>query len=298
MKKTLKTHIAIFSLLAVTVAICGCQSSTSMSQTSSEVTQSLNAETSLNSAEINIKLDITEEEMPELTAHENGGGDELFAFYGIKEAGRLGAFQKEFEDLVKESCTEKEYEEYVSWSAENDNPVDNKDRPYNINEMPNLPNVVKKYSLDHDKVEAILKDYQKYYTKLAADSEEYKDMIYTDEEIEAIASGDTEKCFDLLSYTASIKKGDLIYTPVFIYNNTMDKLEEAGITAEEIAERAERFTEFNLTDEQMTAFQNKMLKYVALQAEKGNFSGTYNIPSAAIFSIPEKIGNATFVKSA
>ena len=114
MKKTSKTHIAIFSLLAVTVAICGCQSSTSMSQTSSEVTQSLNAETSLNSAEINIKLDITEEEMPELTAHENGGGDELFAFYGIKEAGRLGAFQKEFEDLVKESCTEKEYEEYAT----------------------------------------------------------------------------------------------------------------------------------------------------------------------------------------
>ncbi|MGN0611411.1 MAG: hypothetical protein ACI4JI_06460, partial [Ruminiclostridium sp.] len=179
----------------------------------------------------------------------------------------------------------------------NDNPVDNKDRPYNINEMPNLPNVVKKYSLDHDKVEAILKDYKKYYTDLAADAEEYKDMIYTDEEIEAIASGDTEKCFDLLSYTSSIKKGDLIYTPVFIYNNTMDKLEKAGITAEEIAERAERFTEFNLTNEQMTAFQNKMLKYAALQAEKGNFSGTYNIPSAATFSVPEKIGNATFVKS-
>ena len=236
--------------------------------------------------------------MPELTAHENGGGDELFAFYGIKEAGRLGAFPKEFEDLVKESCTEKEYEEYVSWSAENDNPVDNKDRPYNINEMPNLPNVVKKYSLDHDKVEAIFKDYQKYYTGLSADAEEYNDMIYTDEEIEAIASGDTEKCFDLLSYTSSIKQDDLIYTPVFIYHNTMDKLEEAGITAEEIAERAERFTEFNLTDEQMTAFQNKMLKYVALQAEKGNFSGTYNIPSAVTFSVPEKIGNATFVKSA
>ncbi len=296
MGKSNKILITIAALLAVAATICSCQSAP---ETSASTASSITSSSCASGTEENdTNLKIEEEIMPELTAHENGGGDELFAFYGIKEAGRLGAFPKEFEDLVKESCTEKEYEEYVSWSAENDDPVDNKDRPYNINEMPNLPNVVKKYSLDHDKVEAIFKDYQKYYTELAADAEEYKDMIYTDEEIEAIASGDTEKCFDLLSYTSSIKKGDLIYTPVFIYNNTMDKLEEAGITAEEIAERAERFTEFNLTNEQMTAFQNKMLKYVALQAEKGNFSGTYNIPSAATFSVPEKIGNATFVKSA
>lgn len=296
MGKSNKILITIAALLAVAATICSCQTAPeTYGSTDSSVTSSSCAS---DTEKIDTNLKIEEEIMPELTAHENGGGDELFAFYGIKEAGRLGAFPKEFEDLVKESCTEKEYEEYVSWSAENDDPVDNKDRPYNINEMPNLPNVVKKYSLDHDKVEAIFKDYQKYYTELAADAEEYKDMIYTDEEIEAIASGDTEKCFDLLSYTSSIKKGDLIYTPVFIYNNTMDKLEEAGITAEEIAERAELFTEFNLTNEQMTAFQNKMLKYVALQAEKGNFSGTYNIPSAATFSVPEKIGNATFVKSA
>lgn len=296
MGKSNKILITIAALLAVAATICSCQTAP---ETSASTASSITSSSCASGTEENdTNLKIEEEIMPELTAHENGGGDELFAFYGIKEAGRLGAFPKEFEDLVKESCTEKEYEEYVSWSAENDDPVDNKDRPYNINEMPNLPNVVKKYSLDHDKVEAIFKDYQKYYTELSADAEEYKDMIYTDEEIEAIASGDTEKCFDLLSYTSSIKKGDLIYTPVFIYNNTMDKLEEAGITAEEIAERAELFTGFNLTNEQMTAFQNKMLKYVALQAEKGNFSGTYNIPSAATFSVPEKIGNATFVKSA
>lgn len=296
MGKSNKILITIAALLAVAATICSCQTAP---ETSASTASSITSSSCASGTEENdTNLKIEEEIMPELTAHENGGGDELLSFYGIKEAGRLGAFPKEFEDLVKESCTEKEYEEYVSWSAENDDPVDNKDRPYNINEMPNLPNVVKKYSLDHDKVEAIFKDYQKYYTGLSADAEEYNDMIYTDEEIEAIASGDTEKCFDLLSYTSSIKKGGLIYTPVFIYNNTMDKLEEAGITAEEIAERAELFTGFNLTNEQMTAFQNKMLKYVALQAEKGNFSGTYNIPSAATFSVPEKIGNATFVKSA
>lgn len=83
-------------------------------------------------------------------------------------------------------------------------------------------------------------------------------------------------------------KNDLIYTPAYIYNNTMDKLEEAGITAEEIAARTEIYGSFSLTDEQMTALQNKMLKYVALQAEKVNFSGTYEIPATATFSVPEK----------
>ena len=163
--------------------------------------------------------------------------------------------------------------------------------------MPNLPNVVKKYSLDHDKVAEILKDLQKYYTELSSESEnaKYADMIYTDEEIEAIASGDVEKCFNLFTYNTAILKNDLIYTPAYIYNNTMDKLEEAGITAEEIAARTEIYGSFSLTDEQMTALQNKMLKYVALQAEKGNFSGTYKIPTTATFSVPEKIGNATFV---
>lgn len=39
-----------------------------------------------------------------------------------------------------------------------------------------------------------MKDLQKYYTELSSESEnaEYADMIYTDEEIEAIASGDVE----------------------------------------------------------------------------------------------------------
>lgn len=235
--------------------------------------------------------------MPALDIKQIGGGDEQSAFYGAQEISKLGLFSQKFENLVKESCTEKEFQEYMTWSEENDNPVDNKDRPYNINEMPNLPNVVKKYSLNHDKVYEILKDLQKYYTELSSESEnaKYADMIYTDEEIEAIASGDVKKCFNLFTYNTSIMKNDLIYTPAYIYNNTMDKLEEAGITAEEIAARTEIYGSFSLTDEQMTALQNKMLKYVALQAEKGNFSGTYKIPTTATFSVPEKIGNATFV---
>lgn len=297
MKKSLQALIITGLLLTVFGTMCGCQSTVQTSQSSSDIIQSSEVEAALNSGKSETKLDIHEEKMPALDIKQNGGGDEQSAFYGAQEISKLGLFSQKFENLVKESCTEKEFQEYMTWSEENDNPVDNKDRPYNINEMPNLPNVVKKYSLNHDKVYEILKDLQKYYTELSSESEnaKYADMIYTDEEIEAIASGDVKKCFNLFTYNTSIMKNDLIYTPAYIYNNTMDKLEEAGITAEEIAARTEIYGSFSLTDEQMTALQNKMLKYVALQAEKGNFSGTYEIPTTATFSVPEKIGNATFV---
>lgn len=297
MKKSLQALIITGLLLTVFGTMCGCQSTVQTSQSSSDIIQSSEVEVASNSGKSETKLDIHEEKMPALDIKQNGGGDEQSAFYGAQEISKLGLFSQKFENLVKESCTEKEFQEYMTWSEENDNPVDNKDRPYNINEMPNLPNVVKKYSLNHDKVYEILKDLQKYYTELSSESEnaEYADMIYTDEEIEAIASGDVEKCFNLFTYNTAILKNDLIYTPAYIYNNTMDKLEEAGITAEEIAARTEIYGSFSLTDEQMTALQNKMLKYVALQAEKGNFSGTYKIPTTATFSVPEKIGNATFV---
>ena len=297
MKKSLQALIITGLLLTVFGTMCGCQSTVQTSQSSSDIIQSSEVEVASNSGKSETKLVIHEEKMPALDIKQNGGGDEQSAFYGAQEISKLGLFSQKFENLVKESCTEKEFQEYMTWSEENDNPVDNKDRPYNINEMPNLPNVVKKYSLDHDKVAEILKDLQKYYTELSSESEnaKYADMIYTDEEIEAIASGDVKKCFNLFTYNTSIMKNDLIYTPAYIYNNTMDKLEEAGITAEEIAARTEIYGSFSLTDEQMTALQNKMLKYVALQAEKGNFSGTYKIPTTATFSVPEKIENATFV---
>lgn len=297
MKKSINI-LAAGLLLAVSATMCSCQSTSPTSQSSSDITKSVEDSTTLSSDESNVKLDIAEEEMPALDVTQNGGGDGMSAFYSAQEIARLGLFSTKFENLVKESCTDEEYREYKSWSEENDNPVDNKERPYNINEMPNLPNVVRKYSLDHDKVAEILKDLQKYYTELSSDSEyaEYANMIYTDEEIEAIALGDTEKCFNLYTYNTSILKKDLIYTPAYVYNNTMEELEKAGITAEDIAVRADLYASLPLTDKQMAALQNKMLKYVALQADKGNFSGTYQIPSVATFSVPEKIGNATFIK--
>ena len=145
----------------------------------------------------------------------------------------------------------------------------------------------------------MLKKRNDVYKQQAADynlGDEYSEYIYTDEEIEAIASGDVQKCYDLVTFTKSIRKGNFIYTPAYIYTATMEEIEAAGITAQELADRAFYFTTFSLSGEQLTAFQNKLLTYIAKSAQEGKFSGTYIIPYEATLSVPERIGNAEFIK--
>lgn len=245
-------------------------------------------------------LTFEEVKMPPLSTHSSGGGDELGNFHGISEA-KFGLIPLELDRLIEESCPEGTLEDYYKWSEEYEKQHYNLDKipPINIEEAPFFPNIVRKYSLDHDKIVKMLKKRNDVYKQQAADynlGDEYSEYIYTDEEIEAIASGDVQKCYDLVTFTKSIRKGNFIYTPAYIYTATMEEIEAAGITAQELADRAFYFTTFSLSGEQLTAFQNKLLTYIAKSAQEGKFSGTYIIPYEATLSVPERIGNAEFIK--
>ena len=264
-------------------------------------TGSSNAVEEISSNEI-VEAPLTFEEvkMPPLSTHSSGGGDELGNFHGISEA-KFGLIPLELDRLIEESCPEGTLEDYYKWSEEYEKQHYNLDKipPINIEEAPVFPNIVRKYSLDHDKIVEMLKKRNDVYKQQAADynlGDEYSEYIYTDEEIEAIASGDVQKCYDLVTFTKSIRKGNFIYTPAYIYTATMEEIEAAGITAQELADRAFYFTTFSLSGEQLTAFQNKLLTYIAKSAQEGKFSGTYIIPYEATLSVPERIGNAEFIK--
>lgn len=245
-------------------------------------------------------LTFEEVKMPPLSTHSSGGGDELGNFHGISEA-KFGLIPLELDRLIEESCPEGTLEDYYKWSEEYEKQHYNLDKipPINIEEAPFFPNIVRKYSLDHDKIVKMLKKRNDVYKQQAADynlGDEYSEYIYTDEEIEAIASGDVQKCYDLVTFTKSIRKGNFIYTPAYIYTATMEEIEAAGITAQELADRAFYFTTFSLSGEQLAAFQNKLLTYIAKSAQEDKFSGTYIIPYEATLSVPERIGNAEFIK--
>lgn len=264
-------------------------------------TDSSNAVEEIFSATIaEIPLTFKEVKMPPLSAHSSGGGDELGNFHGISEA-KFSLIPLELDRLIEESCPEGTLEDYYKWSEEYEKQHYNLDKipPINIEEAPFFPNIVRKYSLDHDTIVEMLKKRNDVYKQQAADNnlgDEYSEYIYTDEEIEAIASGDVQKCYDLVTFTKSIRKGNFIYTPAYIYTATMEEIEAAGITAQELADRAFYFTTFSLSGEQLTAFQNKLLTYIAKSAQKNKFSGTYIIPYEATLSVPKRIGNAEFIK--
>lgn len=264
-------------------------------------TGSSNAVEEISSNEIvEIPLTFEEVKMPPLSTHSGGGGDELGNFHGISEA-KFGLIPLELDRLIEESCPEGTLEDYYKWSEEYEKQHYNLDKipPINIEEVPFFPNIVRKYSLDHDKIVEMLKKRNDVYKQQAADynlGDEYSEYIYTDEEIEAIASGDVQKCYDLVTFTKSIRKGNFIYTPAYIYTATMEEIEAAGITAQELADRAFYFTTFSLSGEQLTAFQNKLLTYIAKSAQEDKFSGTYIIPYEATISVPKRIGNAEFIK--
>lgn len=264
-------------------------------------TDSSNAVEEISSNEIvEIPLTFEEVKMPPLSTHSGGGGDELGNFHGISEA-KFGLIPLELDRLIEESCPEGTLEDYYKWLEEYEKQHYNLDKipPINIEEVPFFPNIVRKYSLDHDKIVEMLKKRNDVYKQQAADNnlgDEYSEYIYTDEEIEAIASGDVQKCYDLVTFTKSIRKGNFIYTPAYIYTATMEEIEAAGITAQELADRAFYFTTFSLSGEQLTAFQNKLLTYIAKSAQEDKFSGTYIIPYEATISVPKRIGNAEFIK--
>lgn len=264
-------------------------------------TDSSNAVEEISSATIaEIPLTFKEVKMPPLSTHSSGGGDELGNFHGISEA-KFSLIPLELDRLIEESCPEGTLEDYYKWSEEYEKQHYNLDKipPINIEEAPFFPNIVRKYSLDHDTIVEMLKKRNDVYKQQAADNnlgDEYSEYIYTDEEIEAIASGDVQKCYDLVTFTKSIRKGNFIYTPAYIYTATMEEIEAAGITAQELADRAFYFTTFSLSGEQLTAFQNKLLTYIAKSAQKDKFSGTYIIPYEATLSVPKRIGNAEFIK--
>lgn len=264
-------------------------------------TDSSNAVEEIYSATIaEIPLTFKEVKMPPLSAHSSGGGDELGNFHGISEA-KFSLIPLELDRLIEESCPEGTLEDYYKWSEEYEKQHYNLDKipPINIEEAPFFPNIVRKYSLDHDTIVEMLKKRNDVYKQQAADNnlgDEYSEHIYTDEEIEAIASGDVQKCYDLVTFTKSIRKGNFIYTPAYIYTATMEEIEAAGITAQELADRAFYFTTFSLSGEQLTAFQNKLLTYIAKSAQKDKFSGTYIIPYEATLSVPKRIRNAEFIK--
>lgn len=273
--RTLKKACFIVTALAMLVSVftVGCNAEVTPTQSDS---QSVNSKP---------QLQIEEEVMPTLELSKLGGGDDKSNLYSYGML-KLGAIYDEISAYVKENG---DYEEFTEWTKTNGEILaERMTKPLDCTELPSLPSVVKKYNIPKETVEEILKKYNS-----TAQNEE---DIYSDEEIKAISEGNVEKAFELMKGEYVVVNNGKVYVPGYIYNCNMETLEKEGIKAEELLSKAALYETLPLNDEQQKAFQNKILKYAALKADKGELSGEYKISEVADFKIDEVIGNAKFTK--
>lgn len=268
-----KAGLIVMSIAMLVSFACGCNADVTPTQSDS---QSVNSKP---------QLQIEEEIMPALELSKLGGGDDKGNIYSYGMS-KLGAIYDEISNYVKENG---DYEEFTEWTKTNGEILEERmTKPLNSEELPSLPSVVKKYNIPKETVEDILKKYNSTAQK--------PEDIYSDEEIKAISEGDVAKAFELMKGEYVVVNNGKVYVPGYIYNCNMETLEKEGIKAEELLSKAAVYETLPLNDEQQKAFQNKILKYAALKADKGELSGEFKISALADYKIDEVIGNAKFTK--
>ncbi len=109
-------------------------------------------------------------------------------------------------------------------------------------------------------VTSAIQKHNELYSNFAIqfDDDFYSRLIYTDEEISALISGEKKDVIKSFASEYSIVIGDKIYSPVWVYSHSIDDYTAAGITNEMIDQKLALYSEFNLTNEAATAFESKL----------------------------------------
>ena len=148
-------------------------------------------------------------------------------------------------------------EEFNEWIDEVENSV-----TCDIEHDINLYAVMKRFSLDTDAVCERLQWLNEFNSKIG-----YEPAIYTDEELEALKSGDKDQVCGLLASEYSIVIGDMIFSPEWVYYHSAEDYEAFGITPEMLKEKAELYAEMDFADEPRKAFERKLSGYCGVDIE-------------------------------
>lgn len=98
--------------------------------------------------------------------------------------------------------------------------------------------------------------------------ERESDIVFSDEEIEAIASKNIEKCRELFPTNTSVRVDNLCYSPYFVLENSFEYLDEIGIKAEELLDKSDMYDEIPISTSKLTSLTNKVLEYVDFKTKK------------------------------
>lgn len=88
---------------------------------------------------------------------------------------------------------------------------------------------------------------------------------FTQEDIDTIFSSDIELITKTFASYYAIVKGEKIYSPEWIYTHSEKDYEAAGITPDDITEKAALYSDFYLSEEACTVFSAKLSDFTGGQ---------------------------------
>ncbi len=131
-----------------------------------------------------------------------------------------------------------------------------------------------------DKVYDAIENNNEYYRT----RENFKDMIYTDEELAALRSEDRNKIAETFASEYCIVIGEKVFSPKWLYYHTEDDYTEAGITATQVEIMLPLYEKLGLTDEAWAAFSAKLTGFIE-ENKKPEEKRRYIIDNSVDFQI-------------
>lgn len=149
---------------------------------------------------------------------------------------------------------------FQTWAEE----MNQIETPCRIDEYVNIYSFMLHFNISADDVCAALQEYNGM-------QEQWQDergipinstTYYSEEDLEALKSGDMATVTEHFASEYSIVVGDNIYSPNWIYYHTADDYTACGITADEIKAHTDQYSEINLEADALSAFESKISDYI------------------------------------
>ncbi len=118
---------------------------------------------------------------------------------------------------------------------------------------PNIFSFISNFNITKDEAESALSVY------LNTDDEQIK---ITHDELDLILSGDIKAITNEFASDYSIVSGENIYAPSWVYFHSADDYNSAGVTAADLAEKAELYAEMGFTNSAKVAFEAKLSEFL------------------------------------
>lgn len=161
-----------------------------------------------------------------------------------------------FDSVTTDLCDLVDDEALQQWIDK----MNSNETPCDIEDFINIYSFMVYFDISAEEVCRILKESNEFYLDKIGDNPDSGlwTIIYTDDELDALRTGDKEIITAQFAADLSIVVEDKIYSPNWVYYHTAEDYTSCGITAEMLSEAASEYSAINFTAEAREALESKL----------------------------------------